>query len=144
MGPYGAADEGEFFDDLSYALWGKNVIKRIVHKSGEYVESMQVVYGTMPAKAHGGDGGGELGEHLVEAGEFINAAVVYFDENAVHGIEMRTTVGRRIVIGHLRDSVRRALATPCPADPRHRGRYRLIAFAGTADRYLRSVTLLWS
>ncbi|EFJ48451.1 hypothetical protein VOLCADRAFT_90680 [Volvox carteri f. nagariensis] len=144
MGPYGADDEGEFFDDLSYASWGKNVITRIVHKAGEYVESIQVVYGSMPARVHGGDSDGELHDHRVEGGEFINSAVVYYDENAVHGMDLGTNVGRQIVIGSLRDGVRRAVATPCPADEQHEGRYRLIALAGTADRYLRSVTLLWS
>ncbi|GIL83042.1 hypothetical protein Vretimale_8560 [Volvox reticuliferus] len=144
MGPYGADFEGEFFDDLPYASWGKNVITRIVHKASEYIDSIQVVYGSTPARVHGGTDGGEVNDHMVEAGEFINAAIVYYDDTAVHGIALATSVGRRIIIGNLRDGLRRAVATPCPTDKRHRGRYRLIAFAGTADRYLRSVTLLWS
>ncbi|GIL53350.1 hypothetical protein Vafri_8971 [Volvox africanus] len=144
MGPYGADSEGEFFDDLPYASWGKNVITRIVHKAREYIDSIQVVYGSTPARVHGGNDGGEANDNMVEGGEFINAAVVYYDDTAVHGIALSTSVGRRITIGNLRDGVRRAVATPCPADKRHRGRYRLIAFAGTSDRYLRSVTLLWS
>ncbi|GLI67228.1 hypothetical protein VaNZ11_011166 [Volvox africanus] len=144
MGPYGADSEGEFFDDLPYASWGKNVITRIVHKASEYIDSIQVVYGSTPARVHGGNDGGEANDHMVEGGEFINAAVVYYDDTAVHGIALSTNVGRRIIIGNLRDGVRRAVATPCPADKRHHGRYRLIAFAGTSDRYLRSVTLLWS
>jgi hypothetical protein len=143
MGGYGSPDEGEPFDDLSYASYGRNPISHIRFRADKLVDGVQLSYRGAPAHWHGGTGG-RLDAYDVEDGEFINGATVYFDDHAVHGLLLKTNTGRTLRIGALRSDVSTAVASPCPADPAHAGRYRLVALAGAADRYLRSVTLIWT
>ncbi|GFR42516.1 hypothetical protein Agub_g3408, partial [Astrephomene gubernaculifera] len=150
MGPYGATNDGSAFDDLSISLWGKNPIQRVTYTANSTLNSLQVHYGTASAPAHGGSAG-DPGSLELQPGEYIISALVHFDDTAVHGMVFGTSKRRSVTIGGqnytmgiLPRGVSKAIATPCPGASAHVGRYKLIAFAGTADKVMRSLTLIWS
>ncbi len=70
---------------------------------------------------------------------------VRYDDAVVYGLTLRTSSGRLLQLGGVPKGATRARAVPCPADPREKGKYRVVATSGTADsQHVRSVGFVWA
>ncbi|GIL82322.1 hypothetical protein Vretimale_7286 [Volvox reticuliferus] len=143
MGPYGASYEGMAFDDLSLSAFGKNPITTITYSNTTELQSLQVEYGSKPGLSHGTPNA--TSTVTLSSDETIDHVIVYFSEKAVSGMLLTTSNGRNVSMGVIEpEHGSYAWATPCPGDADRAGKYRLISFAGTADKVVRSVTLVWT
>lgn len=147
MGPFGRVPEtGTLFNDSGFSAGGLQPITRISSKAGAWVDQIQVTYGNVTAPAHGGSGAGPLADIVLAAGEYIVSAFLDTYGGAVvgsgpigtvvGGITFTTTFNNTF---HIRGGST-TNATPCSPPG---VRYVLLAFAGSSDDYLRSLTLLW-
>ncbi|EFJ46442.1 hypothetical protein VOLCADRAFT_93238 [Volvox carteri f. nagariensis] len=128
MGPYGSTADGHLFDDLAMSAFGQNPITKIRYSNTTAMESLQVEYASRPGLIRGVQN--NTVDVAFASGEAIDRAIVFFTFKEVKGMIFTTSTGRNVSLG--------------VTDGEEAGKYRLISFAGTADKTLRSVSLVWA